>query len=77
MGLLIMKYFSVIGDDFIIRIWPHNMSRAGRRSCHSLAAEHGTGEFGRIICPGLAGDHVIRWPLNMAQVAVSDGNLQL
>ena len=43
MGLLIMKYFSVIGDDFIIRIWPHNMSRAGRRSCHSLAAEHGTG----------------------------------
>lgn len=38
-----MKYFSVIGDDFIIRIWPHNMSRAGRRSCHSLAAEHGTG----------------------------------
>lgn len=24
----------------------------------------------------MAGNHVIRWPLNMAQVAVSDGNLQ-
>ena len=23
----------------------------------------------------MAGDYVIRWPLNMAQVAVSDGNL--